>query len=78
MYQARNKAYIGLKAMFCIQVAQKSWDKPKSPVNKAPPTSKLSEVEGRNHKSSQFARVKTTEYIRNTQQVYYLERRLFC
>jgi hypothetical protein len=64
--------------MFYIQVVQKSWDKPKSPVNKAPPTSKLSEVEGRNHKSSQFAKNKTTEYIRNTQQVYYLERRLFC
>jgi hypothetical protein len=78
MYERGNKASQGLKAMFCIQVIQKSWDKPKSPVNKAPPTSKLSEVEGINHKSSQFARVKTNEYIRNTQQVYYLERRLFC
>jgi hypothetical protein len=78
MYEARNKASQGLKAMFCIQVIQKAQDKPNSPVNKAPPTSKLSEVEGRNHKSSQFARIKVTEYIRNTQQVYYLERRLFC
>lgn len=64
--------------MFYIQVVEKSWDKPKSPVNKAPPTSKPSEVEGINHKNSQFAKNKTTEYIRNTQQVYYLQHRLFC
>lgn len=52
--------------MFYIQVVQKSWDKPQSPANKAPPTSKLSEVEAIHQKSSQFARIKTTEYMRNT------------
>lgn len=62
--------------MFYIQVVQ-AQDKPQSPANKAPPSCKLSEVEGRNHKSS-HAKNKTTEYMRNTQQVYYLERRLFC
>lgn len=78
MYETRDKASQKIKAMFYIQVVQKSWDKPKSPVNKAPPTSKPSEVEGINHKTSQFAKNKTTEYIRNTQQVYYLQHRLFC
>lgn len=58
--------------MFYIQVVHKRRG------SKAPSTSKPSEVETRNEKSSKFAKVKATEYISNTQQVYYLERRLFC
>lgn len=58
--------------MFYIQVVQERRGR------KAPSTSKPSEVEARNKKSSKFAKAKTTEYISNTQQVYYLERRLFC
>ncbi|QSJ18365.1 hypothetical protein JYQ62_06020 [Nostoc sp. UHCC 0702] len=63
--------------MFHIQAAQKHWDKPKSAKNKAGSTSKTSQVEAVDNKNSQFAKAKTTEYISNTQQVYYLERRLF-
>jgi hypothetical protein len=57
--------------MFYIQVVRQNRG------NKTPSTSKPSEVETRNEKSSKFAKAKTTEYISNTQQIYYLERRLF-
>ncbi|MBH8560856.1 hypothetical protein I8748_01450 [Nostoc sp. CENA67] len=63
--------------MFHIQAAPKRWDKLNSPKNKADSTCKTSQVEPVDNKSSQFAKAKTTEYISNTQQVYYLERRLF-
>ncbi|YAG12815.1 Transposase [Nostoc sp. DSM 114161] len=64
--------------MFYIQLQDRRWNKPKSPDNKAAATCKLSEVEATNEKSSNFALIKTTEYIRNIQQVYNLEFPLFC
>jgi hypothetical protein len=64
--------------MFYIQVVQRRWDKPESSTNKIPRTSKPSEVKGIKNKNSQFALSKTNEYINNIQQVYYLERRMFC
>ncbi|MEH2248288.1 hypothetical protein [Nostoc sp.] len=63
--------------MFYIQLKDRRWNKPESPVNKAAPTCKPSEVEAINEKSSKFALIKTTDYIRNTQQACYLEFRLF-
>ncbi len=63
--------------MFYIQLKDRRWNKPKSPVNKAVPTCKPLEVEAINQKSFKFALSKTTEYIRNTQQACYLEFRLF-
>ncbi|MEH2300529.1 hypothetical protein [Nostoc sp.] len=63
--------------MFNIQLKDRRWNKPESPVNKAAPTCKPSEVEAINEKSSKFALIKTTEDIRNTQQACYLEFRLF-
>ncbi|MCC5605496.1 hypothetical protein LC612_01450 [Nostoc sp. CHAB 5834] len=53
--------------MFYIQLKDRCWNKSKSPVNKAVPTYKPSEVEAINQKSFEFALSKTTEYIRNTQ-----------
>ncbi|MFH7027124.1 MAG: hypothetical protein ACHBN1_17365 [Heteroscytonema crispum UTEX LB 1556] len=64
--------------MFYIQVVQKHWDKTESPTKKSPRTSKLSSVKEINKKNAQFAKAKTDEYISNIQQVYYLERRMFC
>lgn len=63
--------------MFYIQLKDRRWNKPKSPVNKAASTCKPSAVEAINEKTSKFALIKTTEYIRNTQQACYLEFRLF-
>ncbi|MGF2034930.1 MAG: hypothetical protein RMZ43_006295 [Nostoc sp. CmiVER01] len=63
--------------MFYIQLKDRRWNKPQSPANKAVPTYKPSVVEAKNEKSSKFALIKTTEYIRNTQQVCYLEFWLF-
>ncbi|MEH2420901.1 MAG: hypothetical protein V7K48_08100 [Nostoc sp.] len=63
--------------MFYIQLKDMRWNKPESPVNKAAPTCKPSEVKARNEKSSKFALIQTTEYIQNIQQAYYLEFRLF-
>ncbi|MEH2153897.1 hypothetical protein [Nostoc sp.] len=63
--------------MFYIQLKDRRWNKPKSPVNKAVSSCTPSAVEARNEKSSKFALIKTTEYIRNTQQAYYLECWLF-
>jgi hypothetical protein len=60
------------------QVVQRPWKKPESPVNqKAPSSSKPSELEANNEKSLKFAREKTTEYIRNARQVHFQERRMF-
>jgi hypothetical protein len=64
--------------MFYIQVVHKSWDRRESPANQASSTSKQSEVEARNEKSSKLAKAKFSARIRNTQQLYYLDRRLFC
>ncbi|MDF5735760.1 hypothetical protein [Nostoc sp. S13] len=64
--------------MFYIQLKDRRWNKPESPGNKAAFTCKRLEVEAINEKSSKFALLKTTEYIRNIQQAYYLEFRLFC
>ncbi|MEH2438219.1 MAG: hypothetical protein V7K25_29040 [Nostoc sp.] len=63
--------------MFYIQLKNRRWNKPTSPVNQAVPTCKPSEVEAINQKSFEFALNKTTEYIRNTKQICYLEFRLF-
>ncbi|MCC5631207.1 hypothetical protein LC613_25890 [Nostoc sphaeroides CHAB 2801] len=63
--------------MFYIQLKDRRWNQPKSPVNKAVSTRKPSEVEVINQKSFEFALSKTREYIRNTQQACYLEFRLF-
>ncbi|MEH2403990.1 hypothetical protein [Nostoc sp.] len=63
--------------MFYIQLKQRRWNQPESPVKKAASTCKTSEVEAINQKSFKFALSKTTEYIRNTQQACYLEFRLF-
>ncbi|MEH1918089.1 hypothetical protein [Nostoc sp.] len=63
--------------MFYIQLKDRRWNKPESPANKAAFTCKPSAVEAINEKSSNFALIKTTEYIRNTQQACYLEFRLF-
>ncbi|MBN3869006.1 MAG: hypothetical protein V7L00_05190 [Nostoc sp.] len=63
--------------MFYIQLKDRCWNQPESLVNKAAPTCKSSAVEARNEKSSKFALIKTTEYIRNIQQACYLEFRLF-
>jgi hypothetical protein len=63
--------------MFYIQLKQRHWNKPEHPVKKVPSTCKPSEVEAINQKSFKFALNRTTEYILNTQQVCYLEFRLF-
>ncbi|MBW4562150.1 MAG: hypothetical protein KME32_13540 [Mojavia pulchra JT2-VF2] len=63
---------------YYIQIVNKRWNNPEPSANKAPTISKPSEVEEVNEKSSEFAKAKSTEYIRNAQQNYYLERRLFC
>ncbi|AFY43580.1 hypothetical protein [Nostoc sp. PCC 7107] len=63
--------------MFYIQIENTNWNKRKSPVKQASPTSKQIEVEDIKAKNSQLAQAKTAEYISNTQQIYYLERRLF-
>ncbi|MEI1372989.1 hypothetical protein PQG02_30235 [Nostoc sp. UHCC 0926] len=63
--------------MFYIQLKDRRWNKPESPVNKAAPSCKPSEVEAIKQKSFKFALSKTIEYIRNTQQACYLEFRLF-
>ncbi|MBE9106399.1 hypothetical protein IQ229_16130 [Nostoc cf. edaphicum LEGE 07299] len=63
--------------MFYIQLRERRWNKPESLANKAAFTCKPSVVEATNEKSSKFALIKTTEYIRNTQQACYLEFRLF-
>lgn len=63
--------------MFYIQLKDRRWNKPESPVNKAAPTCKPLEVEAINEKIFKFALSKTIEYIRNTQQACYLEFRLF-
>lgn len=60
--------------MFYIQIAKKHGDKLKPPAKKVTFTSKSSEVEAINNKSSKFAK----KSICNIQQLYYLERRLFC
>ncbi|MBW4614895.1 MAG: hypothetical protein KME21_16795 [Desmonostoc vinosum HA7617-LM4] len=62
--------------MFYIHLVQKRWDKSKRKFVSL--TSEASEVEDTNKKSSKFAHTKATDYIRNTQVSYYLERRLFC
>jgi hypothetical protein len=77
MYEAENKASQDSKVMFYTVRKEKRWHQPNSPPTKTPHTSKPSEVEAMNKKSSKFAKIKTTEYIRNTRQVYYLDRRLF-
>ncbi|PHJ60848.1 hypothetical protein VF04_13625 [Nostoc linckia z7] len=59
--------------MFYIQLKGRRWNKPKSPINKAASTCKPSQVEARNEKNSKFVLLQTTEYIRNIQQIYYLE-----
>ncbi|MEH1873179.1 hypothetical protein [Nostoc sp.] len=63
--------------MFYIQLKDRRWNKPNFPANKAVPTCKPSKVEAIKQKSFKFALSKTTEYIRNTQQAFYLEFRLF-
>ncbi|MEH2063078.1 MAG: hypothetical protein V7K50_12440 [Nostoc sp.] len=63
--------------MFYIQLKQRRWNQPESPGKKVAPTCKPSAVEAINEKSSNFALIKTTEYIRNIQQACYLEFRLF-
>ncbi|WP_334832588.1 hypothetical protein [Nostoc sp.] len=63
--------------MFYIQLKQRCWNQPESPVIKAASTCKPSEVEAIKQKSFKFALSKTTEYIRNTQQACYLGFRLF-
>ncbi|MBN3922499.1 hypothetical protein [Nostoc sp. NMS4] len=63
--------------MFYIQLKDRRWNQPKSPIHKAAFTCKPSAVEAINEESSKFALIKTTEYIRNIQQVCYLEFRLF-
>lgn len=62
---------------YIIQLKDWRWNKPESPINKVVFTCKPSEVEVINEKSSKFALIKTTEYIRKTQQACYLEFRLF-
>jgi hypothetical protein len=63
--------------MFYTLVVQRRWIQPGSQIHKSCPTSKISEVEATKEKNSKFASAKTTEYIRNAQQAYYLERRMF-
>ncbi|MBL1201745.1 MAG: hypothetical protein FWK04_22320 [Nostoc sp. GBBB01] len=63
--------------MFYIQLQNRRWNQPKSPTNKATSTCKPSQIEAINEKSSKFALLQTTEYIRNIQQTYYLEFPLF-
>ena len=63
--------------MFYIQLKDRRWNKPEFPINKVVFTSKPPLVEARNEKSYKFALSKTTEYIRNMQQAFYLEFRLF-
>ncbi|MBU7585063.1 MAG: hypothetical protein KAF91_19500 [Nostoc sp. TH1S01] len=63
--------------MFYTNIQNRHWNQRKLPVNQASLTSKQPEVEDIKAKNSQLAQAKTAEYISNTQQVYYLERRLF-
>ncbi|MCC5637379.1 hypothetical protein LC593_16325 [Nostoc sp. CHAB 5844] len=63
--------------MFYIQLTDRHWNQRKFPLEKASLTSKQTEVEAIKFKNAQLAQAKTSEYISNTHQVYYLERRLF-
>ncbi|WP_017655261.1 hypothetical protein [Fortiea contorta] len=63
--------------MFYIQIVDRRWEKPESSVNRVPPIPQPLEIEAQTKKSLQLAKAKTTDYIRNIQQVYYLERRSF-
>ncbi len=64
--------------MMYAQVVQRRWKQPESPVNqKVSFSSNPSELEANNEKNLKFAREKTTEYIRNAQQVHFQERRMF-
>ncbi|MBD2598469.1 hypothetical protein BCD64_16395 [Nostoc sp. MBR 210] len=63
--------------MFYTNIQNRHWNQRKLPVKQASLTSKQPEVEDIKAKNSQLAQAKTAEYISNTQQVYYLERRLF-
>jgi len=63
--------------MFYTQIHNRYWNKRKSPVKQASLTFKQLEVEDIKAKNSKLAQAKTAEYISNTQQAYYLERRLF-
>ncbi|AKG22678.1 hypothetical protein [Calothrix sp. 336/3] len=58
--------------MFYIQLAPREWRKPKK--NSASP---VSQAETRKEKTIEFAHKQAVENIRKTQQVHYLERRLF-
>ncbi len=62
--------------MYYISVAQRDWSKPVSPASRNR-TSEPSEIEKEIAKSSNFASLKTQEYIRNAQRVYFIERRIF-
>lgn len=63
--------------MYYIPVAHRDWSKPESPASKKSRTSEPSGIEKEIAKTSKFASLKTQEYIRNAQRVYFIERRMF-
>jgi hypothetical protein len=63
--------------MYYITVAQRGWSKSLSPANKNSRTSQPSEAEIEKAKTSKLATAKTKEYIRNVQESYFIERRMF-
>ncbi|MBW4513285.1 MAG: hypothetical protein KME64_43545 [Scytonematopsis contorta HA4267-MV1] len=59
-------------------VIQPKWpSRAKSPANENTRNPKAPTAEETNDKSLEFAREKTTEYIRNARQVHFQERRMF-
>jgi|GEM_PF-4336014 hypothetical protein len=64
--------------MLYQQLVQRRQNQQLSTIDKNSLASKLSETELETEKTSRFATKQTTEYIRNVQQVYYLERLMFC
>ena len=73
----KDKTFRSETIMFYIQIIDAGGNSLNFYSNRYVPTSKQSEVEPAPRINSRFARVKATESIRNIQQVYYLEERLF-
>ncbi len=63
--------------MFYISIIKRRWYEPESSIPKTHSIYPPFEAKGIDEKTSRFAKTKVTEYICNTKQNYYLERRLF-
>ena len=63
--------------MYYITVAQRGWSKSVFPASLKSRTSQPSEAEIETAKNYKLATAKTKEYIRNAQESYFIERRMF-